>query len=425
MVAGVSFVLQALDNVSPNPMHVDGAVLARAGDPETARAELMRLVNNVTFNGARTDLGDPRVRAYRFGSEFVVEVDTPERDSEGRVAPILAYGEPPARPGPEWEAELAAELTQFLESSGRHPGASAPALVARACATVALQPKSRAPRLSRPRIPSPFGGRDDRGREGRSRMNLVPQEPKRRRLIAALTEGDRLLLMSEMDTRRILTSAAVAVVGLPLPPGAAEADPLIGRLDDADLLRSRALLVQSAYNPDEYFDITDASDRMARVKLIHAVMVCQVLGANEVRIEEVIRREGSSEGRWRLGAQSDVGVTAGTASSDLGRFLSEVTLSHAFAGGEPDVKRARRYLKDHRLANDLDLASLVDMVDESNPLRERRVTVTTRTEAERTRELMAGIRVPFAELQAKVDRAVREAVEYRFVFHVLFGRRTS
>lgn len=83
---------QSLDNSSPAVIFVDGRKL----DPKkysARREDLVTWVSEVTANSTPKRVGtSQRVSIYNNKNKFVIEIVLPEKDNQGRKAPIICYG---------------------------------------------------------------------------------------------------------------------------------------------------------------------------------------------------------------------------------------------------------------------------------------------------------------------------------------------
>jgi hypothetical protein len=107
---------QALDNASPDHFEVRGKVL----DPDDTvrRQEAVSLVSSVIKRGARI-CEKSGVLLTADDSHFVVEVPSAQRDSAGRTAPIVCYGDYDATVGNALGASAAVALDDFARRIGR------------------------------------------------------------------------------------------------------------------------------------------------------------------------------------------------------------------------------------------------------------------------------------------------------------------
>jgi hypothetical protein len=107
---------QALDNASPDHFEVSGKVL----DPDETvqRQEAVSRVSNVIKRGARI-CEKSGVLLTADDSHFVLEVPSAQRDSAGRAAPIVCYGDYNATVGNSLGASAAIALDDFAGRIGR------------------------------------------------------------------------------------------------------------------------------------------------------------------------------------------------------------------------------------------------------------------------------------------------------------------
>ncbi|MYM98738.1 hypothetical protein [Duganella vulcania] len=107
---------QALDNTSPDHFELGGKVL---GPDDTAlRQEAVSLVSSVIKKGARI-CGKDGVLLTADDRHFVVEVPSVQRDSAGRTAPIICYGDYDVAVGNALGNATAVALGDFARRIGR------------------------------------------------------------------------------------------------------------------------------------------------------------------------------------------------------------------------------------------------------------------------------------------------------------------
>lgn len=107
---------QALDNTSSDHFDMRGKVL----DPSDTerRQEAVSLVSSVIKKGERI-FEEGGVLMTADSKHYIVEVLSAQRDSVGRTAPIVCYGEYDATVGDSLGSSVAATLDNFAKRIGR------------------------------------------------------------------------------------------------------------------------------------------------------------------------------------------------------------------------------------------------------------------------------------------------------------------
>ena len=107
---------QALDNTSPDHIHVHGKNLEP--DDTVQRQEAVSKVSSVIKNGVRL-VEERSVLLTADASHFVVEVPSAQRDHAGRTAPIICYGDYDTTSGDAFGKSVAEALDDFAKRIGR------------------------------------------------------------------------------------------------------------------------------------------------------------------------------------------------------------------------------------------------------------------------------------------------------------------
>ncbi|WP_061953323.1 hypothetical protein [Cupriavidus pauculus] len=107
---------QALDNASPDHLEMRGKVLEP--DDTVQRQEAVSLVSSVIKGGKRV-CEKSGVLLTADDSHFIVEVPSAQRDSAGRTAPIVCYGNYDATVIDVLGASAAVALDDFARRIGR------------------------------------------------------------------------------------------------------------------------------------------------------------------------------------------------------------------------------------------------------------------------------------------------------------------
>ena len=110
----LSFLAQSLDNLSPDPIEVDGH---EAKDQEE-RQRLVQHISQVSISGTRV-FSEDFISAFRRGDEFILEIPSDRKDSAGRIAPIICYGHVSKEPDQSWPDDVVDAIRAFASSIGR------------------------------------------------------------------------------------------------------------------------------------------------------------------------------------------------------------------------------------------------------------------------------------------------------------------
>jgi len=194
---------------------------------------------------------------------------------------------------------------------------------------------------------------------------------------------------------------------------------------DSDLARAGKMLVQSPFDHDCYVEAECAAQSFALAKHLHFSIVCKILGAKEVRVEQINLRTSKSsmsancEGMILVNGIPVYGTATGESES-LQRLRAQLTLSNKYAGGEPDVEAAEQYLRCFRLFGDMSMRSILEMRRGSNQLIEHKLVLSLSNEAKSNLKVAARLMVPAVSLSAKFSRVVEDGHDYTITVLVRF-----
>ncbi len=138
----LSFRSQALDNVSPDQVELDGEPVPPAD--VTRRAQIAARVSGVTAS-TTAFVGD-RARLWVRGREFVAEVLTTSRDRSNRPAPVICHGEL----GPE--SVFAVQVADALDAFARRIGRTVPPEALASVRALLAEAQKKSSRMSPGRV---------------------------------------------------------------------------------------------------------------------------------------------------------------------------------------------------------------------------------------------------------------------------------
>lgn len=116
MIVNFIFWAQALDNSSADHIEMRGEKLG--ADDSVRRQEAVSLVSRVVKSGIRV-FDDCGVRLTVDDQHFVVEVPFVERDSAGRMAPVVCYGDYDRSAGDALGTSVVTGIGEFATRIGR------------------------------------------------------------------------------------------------------------------------------------------------------------------------------------------------------------------------------------------------------------------------------------------------------------------
>jgi hypothetical protein len=410
----LSFLVQSLENVGEDITSIAPAIGDRAVSAAIRQRALMERVDRVSIEGRSLASPSSRVRLRQLRREFVLEVDLLDRDSAGRIVPVLCYGELLESGSSDWPQQVAVSLEAFVRSSGLTIDDELSSTVAVATQTlIDNRPQSLLGSIGR-RIASNFSSvtPDSTG--------PLPARPEERRMIVALTEGEKEALRASTEGERLRRDASVALVTIPVRQAAIDASPVLGDLERVGALERGAVLLQSPFDPNRYFPAETAAAELAATKLQVTSDLCRHLGAETVELTEVTLESRAGTARYQAKAQRGL-LEAETEHSrtELQSFVKRVQLHDRFRGGPPDLARAHELLARSGIG-DPHLLHLVKLRGEGNPLLEREFDLSTSEEVGRANRWIAKAAAALTRFEASARTTADEIAVYELTLRVTF-----
>lgn len=249
-----------------------------------------------------------------------------------------------------------------------------------------------------------------------------PLDPHRRKVILVLSEHDLERCAYEPHAAQALLDEETYV--LPFPPKTDESSPdPLQNIVAAGLARPGAVLVQSPYEPDSYVEVTLATQRFALEKHMYFSLLCNLLGAKEVKVEQVDLR--TRNGKTSLNTEAGrkmIGADLAIESEELDRFRAALELHDQFAGGAPDLAAAEDLLRRTGLRSDISMSSLLDMRrNPNNSVISRKLTFSLSSEAKSNLHVVGRLKLPaFVTVSSDYTKVVKEDHEYTLTVVVRF-----
>ena len=247
-----------------------------------------------------------------------------------------------------------------------------------------------------------------------------PNEPHHRKTVLVLNQQDIDALRYEEGGADLLLNEEMYI----LPSSLEESNPIVQDLIDSGLVQPGAVLIQSPFDKNRYENSKQAVERFALDKHLHFSTLCMNLGAREVTVEQIERK--NTEDKKTFSLQADLSMKGSgdikIEDEELASFCGKLTLQDKFQGGSPDVPAAEKHLRQTGLLGDADMRSLIDLRRNPNNLltsRELRLNMTS--EVKRNFNVLANLNIPaYLSLEAGYDRHVREQTEFNLTVKVDF-----
>lgn len=237
-----------------------------------------------------------------------------------------------------------------------------------------------------------------------------PEEPHRRKTVLVLNQTDIDALNFKEGGADLLLNDEVYILHSSLK----ESNPVAQDLIDSGLARPGAVLIQSPFDKNRYENSQQAVERFALDKHLLFSALCSLLGAREVTVERIERKNTEGKETVSFRGSSFIGSTgAETENEDLASFCGKLTLHDKFQGGSPDVPAAEEHLRKSGLLGDTDMRSLIDLRrNPNNPLTSRDINLNMTSEVKSNFKVLANLDLFFLSLEAGYDRQVREQTEF-------------
>ncbi len=250
-----------------------------------------------------------------------------------------------------------------------------------------------------------------------------PQDPSDRRIVIPLNDHDYRRIDADGDLKTLAGRAAVTVLRLPFESSQVRENPIVQALQAADMLKSGAALIQNPRRADAYVPALNAIETLAHEKCAVCAEVSQRLGATSVEIADFETITEGRSTRWTLDARHNlIGPTLAAERTEAEKFLRSLVITCEFDGGEPNLDAARELLDRAGLSRDGELAALVRLRGEQNPLRHRKVKMATADESAVIRNWLGAAVAPLNRLAVGRTTSELGRTDCVFELDVSFSR---
>lgn len=185
--------------------------------------------------------------------------------------------------------------------------------------------------------------------------------------------------------------------------------------------RPYRVLVQSPFDDDVYRDSENALTRFLEEKYAHFTRLCKLLGATEVRIEDVKRIERFHKTTFDVSVDAnvvEVGASASTAKSEA--FRARMRQQTEFEGGTMDLRAAQQLLESTRLSEDTQALQFYQLRCGENPVKKHSLELSLLEESKSNIEVAARIKSLAAKL-LKGSAVYRESEELKMEYSLLIS----
>jgi hypothetical protein len=260
---------------------------------------------------------------------------------------------------------------------------------------------------------------------------LIPY-PEKRRAILVVSETDLTYLRSkaekDISARKLIKSQETYLLNID-DDEVRETD-LLKKLQGDDLIQVGNFLIQSPYHPDSYRTADQALSQFPIEKYVRFTTLCNLLGAQVVVIESF--EEKTSEGITNAKISSNLAVENTKVVEQNNQFSRDakdilkaiLKIKTVSPGGEPDVKGAKKFLSDYRLAKDEAMQALIEQRQNTrNMVGFFSMTFGLTEESNRNLEVLSTLTVPDyikVNIDANLKQKFKNQRNYEIAVKVIF-----
>ncbi len=252
--------------------------------------------------------------------------------------------------------------------------------------------------------------------------STFPSDPTARKVILVLSQYDFEKCEYDPDGSEILTDDEVFVLAYPVRVEG-EVPEVLRNILQQNVARPGEILVQSPFDPNVYMPAGLAPERFALDKHLNVSMLCQLLGARSLRVEQIDLRTSNRKTTVSLKASKSGGsVGASVENEQLEAFRNKMNFSMTCAGGPPDIAKAEQMLEKTGLWSDPQLKALLDMRrDRPNALISYKLTLSLSSDIQSNLNIAARAKIPnFVNVSAEYKQVVKNRYEYTVTLDVAF-----
>ena len=252
--------------------------------------------------------------------------------------------------------------------------------------------------------------------------NKWPDEPSRRKIVLILNQDDIEALRYEDGGSDILLNEEVHIVS----PHQPQPDPAVQALVDQGVVTSGAVLVQNPFDKSLYHRESEAVEQIALAKLLHFSTLCGHLGAREIKIKQIRLKKEEREATFSVEGGIPV---AGSGKLDqkreeLNSFAHQLSLTHEFDGGEPNIQAATEFLQRTGLSNETIMQDMLNKAQIHNKPKSSKINLNLTSEGHQNLKVLASLNLRATKLpislESSYDRKEYERAEYTLTIAVEF-----
>lgn len=433
-----AFVAQSLDNRSPDPISVDGHLLASENLRSPERTELIDDTTYIYSRGKKVQVRDGSAcQGFVLDREVLIEITSSDRDEGGRASPILCLGHLDRPDKSVWGDVALSELDEFADKIGRNIDARVVSDFKQLTDRIFASPPERLLRrvlgfrdssASWPgetlpdQRPQQFQNKTSPVQNATAATARGPESSySKPQAILAVDGADERLVRSDPNLAALLNDSGIFVLNLPAS-GQFEQH-LVSILKSLGLVKSPSLIIRDPYNPDRYFRAADLGVEMAKSKHRAYQDMCQLLGAKEVIVESINEVAQASERNSKISGSVDPGegveITGDRSVKNTFRkdLTEQFRLEQKHLGGHADLDAADEFMRSRSLHWDGDLSHLLDVVrNRENPPMELTLNFGTKQAVDRVTRSIDHLEAVIAGL--RLDRDVHERYDAVYTFRI-------
>jgi hypothetical protein len=240
---------------------------------------------------------------------------------------------------------------------------------------------------------------------------------KNPRFVLGLTAGDIDTIMRSPVDSGTLRDPDLRIVRMPVQ----EADELIRSLEGSELLRVGEVLMRSPFDRSEYINLSNAPSQVALVKFNLMTLLCSLLGAKSIRLEQLekISTTGNFETRLNFSA---LNFESGITNEEVLTMVNSIAHNVTFSGGSPDLAAAEELLGKAGLTRDITFRSLIELRRANNSVQTMSQRLNLTSEVRSSLEMFSKIRFPvkLGEIYPALNTKTHTVSEYTLSMTVEF-----
>ena len=219
--------------------------------------------------------------------------------------------------------------------------------------------------------------------------------------------------ISSGKLRKIINNEQIKLI--PIPVGEKELkDPLTVHLNELGLLDTEQILLHDIYEKDIFVPLDRFEKVMQLKKHMYFSLLCQILGATELKINEININTKQGNMSFVVGGKAkNIPASIKGNYENYTKLAAELELHDIFDGNKPDIEAAKDLLYKTGLYNDTQMLSILKARSvKSNMLKTRNLKINLSSEIKSQLSVVAKLGIPkILGIETKFDKINTENEE--------------